>query len=383
MAYILKLKDISLLEFEMASEGRELLVEILRVNVDATSYFPLDWSYRETADLNALADSLRSWLRHRSIPSNRAYVNSFLSRMGLSEFDVAGIMKLCRGLSLNDSYWIDETDNEHTFDEVNLYDNPFSNIIAQIAFTGTGESGVPGLSASPEFTTNGAYAKCWRRLDGTVYLFKEGSVGAANAGGEPYAEYYASNLANAVGFDATEYVPARWKGHFCSKCPLFTSKDLAFVSAARLVKTGELSAVASFYRDLGPEFFNAFADMLVFDALILNTDRHYSNFGVLIDSNSNEIAAPAPLFDHGCSLLYQAMKGDFDNLDAYVATQLPRAYSSFVEEARRYMGPAQREKLRHVLEFSFAKHTRYNWPDWRLRALESLIHAQARELLSA
>ncbi len=131
MAYVLKLKDISLLEFEMASEGRELLVEILRVNGGATSYFPLDWSYREADDLDALADSLRSWLRHRSIPSNRAYVNSFLSRMGLSEFDVAGIMKLCRGLSLNDSYWIDETENEHTFDRVNLYDNSFSNIIAR------------------------------------------------------------------------------------------------------------------------------------------------------------------------------------------------------------------------------------------------------------
>ena len=383
MSYIMKLKDTPLFEFEMASEGRELIVEVLSVLTADARLLPIDWVHRDLSNTETLAQELASWLRHRSIPANRAYVNNFLSRLGLAEHDVVGIMKLCRGLSLNDSYWIDESEDQHLFASVNLYDNRFSNIIAQMAFTGTGSSGVPGLSASPEFTTNGAYAKCWRRIDGTVYLFKEGSVGATNAGGEPYAEYYAADLAQSIGVNAVDYVPTVWKGHFCSKCPLFTSKDLSFVSAARLVKNGGLPAVARLYQGLGPKFSNALADMLFFDALILNTDRHFGNFGVLVDSDSNRIVAPAPLFDHGCSLLFQAMEGDFDadTLDAYLSTQIPRAYSDFVGTAREYLGDAQGKKLEAAMDFGFHKHVRYNWPSWRLKKLEEIVHRQAEAIL--
>lgn len=121
--------------------------------------------------------------------------------------------------------------------------------------------------------------------------------------------------------------------------------------------------------------------MLVLDALILNTDRHYGNFGVLVDSKTNRIVAAAPLFDHGCSLLYASMRGDYDDLDTYMATQLPRAYDDFIAVAQRYMGRAQRECVRAALDFKFKKHPRYNWPDWRLRALEGMIRNQARKLL--
>ena len=43
--------------------------------------------------------------------------------------------------------------------------------------------------------------------------------------------------------------------------------------------------------------------MLVFDAVILNEDRHFGNFGLLVDSHTNKIIAPAPIFDNGLSLL--------------------------------------------------------------------------------
>lgn len=39
--------------------------------------------------------------------------------------------------------------------------------------------------------------------------------------------------------------------------------------------------------------------MVVFDAVIYNTDRHFGNFGVLVDGKTNKIIAQAPLFDHG------------------------------------------------------------------------------------
>ena len=65
---------------------------------------------------------------------------------------------------------------------------------------------------------------------------------------------------------------------------------------------GGIKAIFAYYQTLGQNFVDALEDMLVFDAIICNTDRHYGNFGVLVDNKTNAIAAPAPLFDHGNAL---------------------------------------------------------------------------------
>ena len=57
--------------------------------------------------------------------------------------------------------------------------------------------------------------------------------------------------------------------------------------------------------------------MLVFDAVILNEDRHFGNFGLLVDSHTNKIIAPAPIFDNGLSFEItdkEQIKIDFQNL---------------------------------------------------------------------
>ena len=69
-----------------------------------------------------------------------------------------------------------------------------------------------------------------------------------------------------------------------------------------LVTKGGMAAVSAYYERLGPEFVRALHDMLVFDAVICNVDRHFGNFGFLIDNKTNRISAQAPLFDHGNSL---------------------------------------------------------------------------------
>ena len=53
---------------------------------------------------------------------------------------------------------------------------------------------------------------------------------------------------------------------------------------------------------MGDKFVNALNEMLVFDAVICNVDRHFGNFGVMVDNRTNTIVSPAPLFAHGNSL---------------------------------------------------------------------------------
>ena len=77
--------------------------------------------------------------------------------------------------------------------------------------------------------------------------------------------------------------------------------------------------------------------MLVFDAVILNEDRHFGNFGLLVDSHTNKIIAPAPIFDNGLSLLCYAMDSDFNDINTYVSTRLPATYQDFIGFVKPFM----------------------------------------------
>ena len=110
-------------------------------------------------DLEVNADGLFKWLKHRTIPKNRAFVHDFLSKCGLNLNRPLTIIQASKGLSLNDCYWVVEEGFEGTFSRYNLYDNRFSQILALIAITGYGKSIRSSLDSCPEFTTNGMLPK--------------------------------------------------------------------------------------------------------------------------------------------------------------------------------------------------------------------------------
>jgi hypothetical protein len=226
--------------------------------------------------------------------------------------------------------------------------------------------------------------KCWRRISGKIYLYKGGTSGASNTGMEPYSEYYAAQIARAMGINAISYNLSNWKGELCSYCELFTSKDYSFVPVGRIVKTGGMKAVREYYKSLGDEFIKALDDMIVLDALICNTDRHYGNFGFLVDNKTNKIFAPAPLFDHGNSLFNFAARDDMDSyehFENYAETLLPCVYDDFIGEAKAVLTKEHRDGLRSLLNFKFKKHPRYNLPNERLRLIEKQIRDRAKRLL--
>lgn len=202
MNYILKHFDTPLVWFS-AQDGAEPDIHILKVNEAYRELLPLDLTEVTPA-------GVESWIKHRSIPKNRAFVDSILSSRGLSINRPLDILKVSKGLSLNDCYWVTPEDFVGDFEKYNLFDNRFSRTLAQIAFVGYGSSG-NALTSSPEFTTNGMLPKCWRRENGVVKLYKGGTQGASNAGNEPYSEAYAVQIAKIMGVNAIGYSLARWK----------------------------------------------------------------------------------------------------------------------------------------------------------------------------
>ena len=377
MEYILKQFDKPLLKFSATTDTSEPDIQILWIDEDSRNLLPLD--------LTLTPEGLSRWLRRRTIPKNRAYVHNLLAKCGLNLNRPLSIINICKGLSLNDCYWVVQGDNGDIFEKVNLYDNPFSNVLAELAFTGYGSSLRSSLFSSPEFTTNGMLRKCWRRINGKVYLYKGGTEGASNTGFEPYSEFYAAQIAAAMGITAIPYGLSRWKGVLCSTCELFTSKEYSYIPVGHLVTKGGMDAVKVYYESLGAEFTAALHEMLVFDAVICNVDRHFGNFGIMVDNRTNTVVSPAPLFDHGNSLFNFAGMDAWSSdaaLEEYIETLAPSVYDDFLGTAKSVLTPELREKLRHLLNFKFKKHSRYNLPEKSLRMIERQVQKRANALLN-
>ena len=70
--------------------------------------------------------------------------------------------------------------------------------------------------------------------------------------------------------------------------------------------------VESFVKEYtGLDIHEYLSKMLALDALILNTDRHFNNIGIIANSKENKYRF-APIFDNGRSLLSEIEKFPFD-----------------------------------------------------------------------
>ena len=253
--------------------------------------------------------------------------------------------------------------------------------LSLVAYTGIGQSDA-AFTTSPELTTNGMLPKGWRFIEGDgIYLYKGGTSGAANTGNEPYSEFYASQIAQAMGLHAVRYDLENWKGILASRCKLFTDIDTAYISIGRIVREGGLKACLEYYEKLGPEAYEEIKSMLVFDAVIYNEDRHFGNFGVLRNNHSGELLGAAPVFDNGLSLFNFAMPEDWKDLDSYAKTRGTAYGVSFESVCREVMGPLQREQLRRLIGFTFQRHPKLNLPEERLTAMERHVQKRVRQLM--
>ena len=365
---ILKHRDRELLRFEwIEPQG----VRVLSVNEAERKFLPLEMKGVATDE------TLWQWLTRRTVPKHRHYIQMMLGNLGITRMSTRDILELCKGLSLNDVYWVVPDSFKGTWKDHNLYSNEFSKTLAVMAFTGgfRGEFNAErDITTSPEFTTNGMLAKCWRRVDGEVLLYKSGTEGAANTGFEPYSEYYAAQLADALGLRHVPYGLEKFKGRLCSTCPLFTSDKYGYVPAGRLVTRDEALA--------DPRF----ADIFLFDAIIFNTDRHMGNFGYIIDNDVNEIVGAAPIFDNGYGLFSLAMYrpgqkyDEYGDLRKYISHVTPALYEKWLEFPKELTFDMI-NRLKPLKGFRFKRHKYYNLPVDRLSRIEDFLQNRISKIL--
>ncbi len=322
--------------------------------------------------------NLDSFIANRRAPKQRENIEELLRLSGCNTMQ--GFLDISHALSLVDTFWVKRADSELGWKNVSLYTHPFNEVIAKTAFEG-GLHGRQLSTTSPEYGTDGSFAKCWIREGEQIRMLKRGSSGARNAGLEPYSEYYASQLVKAFTEEFVSYGLRRHNGRICSVCDLFTSEDYGYLPYAA-VDPGNttLKDVLRKMQEFGLE--EKVKRMFVIDAVILNEDRHKNNFGFIVDNRTQEVVGMAPLFDHNISLLPYAEEGEFVYGGDYLRRKGPRIGDDWVRTAAMCLDGKTRRVLIHLSDFRFEKHGKYNLPDWRLRDLEELIHITIQRILN-
>jgi len=366
---ILKHRDRELLRFDWVKPFGVCNVEL---NAGETQYLPIDFRDRAANGVTRdLVWGLEDWLLHRTAPMNRHGIRAMLRTLGFLPDDpryLRQLIEFCHGLSLNDVHWVVKDDSRETWADSNLYANDFSTAIASMAFSGDRAHTIRDADTSPEFTTNGNLAKCWRRVDGEIFLYKAGDSC------EPYSEFYAAQIAAAMQLDHVGYSLAQFKRRVCSVCPLFTSEKHGFIPAARLMdKAKALSDTR-------------FAEVFFFDAIVFNTDRHLNNFGFLVDNDSNEIVGPAPIFDNGYSLFSQATfhpghrDDEFCDLRKFLGRKGPVLPDHWLAIPGG-ITDSMLARLDRLRDFRFELDHAHNLPPERLKAIQYFLRKRIDEVL--
>ena len=366
---ILRHRDKELLRFDWIGDAR---VRIVSVNDAERRFLPLEFGEeRLTCEGDALRHPLEDWLASRSAPVGRHFMRNLMDSLGLninSPDYPRRALEFSKGLSLNDVHWVVPDDFRGTWAESNLYDNPFSEAMAEIAFTGHGRLDPRKASTSPEMTTNGMLPKCWVREDDGIYLYKGGMKGL-----EPYSEFHAAQVAEALGFRHVKYELAKYKGRLCSKCRLFTSDRYGYLPALKLPNRDAILDDARFL------------EMFLFDAVIFNVDRHLGNFGYLIDNDTNEIADVAPIFDNGYGLVphlevsARSAENNYYAIRNYLRDKRPALFHTWLDFPYELTDDLL-DRLALLETFRFRKHRHYDWSDERRAVLSGFLQKRASDI---
>ncbi len=254
-----------------------------------------------------LTKGLNSWWSRRSIPASRDNLQPFLSQCGLETS--SALMTATRGLSLSDCYWLRPVASDLRWDDVNYYDNDFSEDLGLILF---GEDVAGDISLkTPDASSDGRLRKRWSIMDGSRYLIKAGSPPFHQ---EPYNETIASEIMRRLGIEGVDYRINGSGKQPVSVCKDFTDPDNELVSASAIDRIMQRSGGTNYehsvrcFREAGMEDPESSIDrMLVLDFIVANEDRHYGNFGLLRNPDSLECTGFAPIYDSGSSLGYRTI----------------------------------------------------------------------------
>lgn len=236
---------------------------------------------------------LFGWLTARSMSLVRIHAGVLLHELDFGSYNQWMIVHACQGVTLTDSYWLRDDEQDVRWEDVNFWQQPFSEQISQLSLTGQLTGLLTGRRTTPELLTQGDYAKCWHKEADGIYLYKANT----KFGNEAQIEIICSQMLAILGWDHVAYEQAELFGVETAKCAIVTDECRSFVSFAELENYVPNAVMWMLHNRRQP-----FQRMLLFDGIVHNTDRHAENWGIYMDATNGELMDFFPLFDHNCAI---------------------------------------------------------------------------------
>lgn len=274
------------------------VVEIIKIyDKKRIPLFLLEYHVPLTAKL------LDEWIGTRCIPENRQGINRILPKLGI--YDTRMLITKWFFVSLSDQYWITPVIAELLWEDVNLFQNDFSDNFGEFLI---GNTQKVNSVKTPDTSLGGRLKKKWKIINNKRVLIKDGSGESKQ---EIFNEVIASEICKRMNFRHISYRIFKEKSNniYCA-CNCFINENTEFVSAYDILGTIKNDSALSQYEHYIKELEKnqikdarkKVEDMLLLDFIMGNIDRHFNNFGIIRDADTLEFLDTAPIFDNGSSL---------------------------------------------------------------------------------
>lgn len=302
--YTLMHKNITVADLEL---DRATGVILAVKKIYTPEHLPVGTTQKETVDRRRL----NIWWHNRTIPASRFKIQSVLEQLKLTNSTL--LAERCFGLSLSDQYWLKPANSSVKWSEINFFDNSFSTDIGNLLFEQSPNNKEIDF-ISPDSTSDGWLKKRWVIVNGQRCLIKGGS-GAIQQ--EPYNEVLSSRIMERLNIAHVPYNLLMQDNYPYCICEDFIDSETELISAGYIMNTEKQPNHISTYNHfinccekLGIANIQTFLNqMLTFDFLIVNEDRHFHNFGLIRNAETLEYIGIAPIYDNGTSLWYNKPTG--------------------------------------------------------------------------
>lgn len=303
MIYNLMHKNFVVAILDIALDGS--LLKITHVN---DSILPIG------AQMNDI--KFHEWWKDRAVPKSRRGAKFALRALNIYSTDSLLLQSL--GLSLNDCYWLLPEHSPLCWENVNLFNNNFTDVFGELTFDTT--RSISNDLRNTKFlhaTSQGELQKKWC-IDnsGRRFLIKGNSERGYQ---QSLNEVFASLLHCKQGCTFyTHYYPVSieienggvglgcYSFNFCSE----SIESFSCWEALQLTKVRNGEYYYRFRdiclsRGISESYFNTFISyQIMTDFLLTNTDRHLNNIAVLRSADTLQWIGLAPIYDTGNSMFF-------------------------------------------------------------------------------
>lgn len=290
-----------------------------RCEIYNENFLPYNLYLEESEDdIDTLVNNINNfyyWCATRVLPLDRQYAKEILNSVGatqtVTDRDRAKIAMAYRCLTLTDVFWIRTRGESVRFEDVNLYGRHLNEALVYVALRGK-QMTVDNKELAQDLSTNGCFPKAWIRADDGFRLLKDGGMDVVER------EILASKVCRCFQCEQVLYEEDFFDNEKVSSSKIMTSPKYGIVSR-------EVFEIYAANHDIEPLKYiikldeYAYYMMNILDYIVGNTDRHWGNWGLLIDNKTNQPVKIHPLMD------FNQAFNSYDSIDgANCQTVLPR-----------------------------------------------------------